>query len=77
MSVGKISGILNSIKRLQWAVWLITVVKQILIPMEARSKAWVWGRSLFGIVVSIPIGGHVCLSLVIVVCCQVEVSVTG
>jgi len=25
--------------------------------MEARSKAWIWGRSLFGTVVSIPIGG--------------------
>jgi hypothetical protein len=44
------------------------------IPVAARSKAWVYGRSLAGIVVSKPAGGHGCLSLVSVVCCQVEVS---
>jgi hypothetical protein len=47
------------------------------IPVAARSKAWVFGRSLTGIVGSNPAGGHGCLSLVIVVCCQVEVSATG
>jgi hypothetical protein len=39
------------------------------IPVAARSKAWVCGRSLAA--------GHGCLSLVSVVCCQVEVSATG
>jgi hypothetical protein len=37
----------------------------------------VCGRSLAGIVGSNPAGGHGCLSLVIVVCCQAEVTVTG
>jgi hypothetical protein len=47
------------------------------IPVAARSKAWVCGRSLAGIVGSNPTGGHGCLSLVSVVCCQVEVSASG
>ena len=45
--------------------------------MAAQSKAWVWGRSLAGIASSNPAGGHGCLSLMSVVCCQVEVSATG
>jgi hypothetical protein len=45
--------------------------------VAARSKAWVYGRSLAGTVGSNPAGGHGCLSLVSVVCCQIEVSVTG
>ena len=44
--------------------------------MAARSKAWVYGRSLAGIAGSNPAGGHGCLSVLIVVCCQVEVSAT-
>jgi hypothetical protein len=47
------------------------------IPVAARSKVWVYGRSLIGIVGSNPTGGHGCLSLVSVVCCQVEVCATG
>jgi hypothetical protein len=47
------------------------------IPVTARSKLWVCGRSLAWIVVSNPAGRHGCLSLVSVVCCQVEVSATG
>jgi hypothetical protein len=47
------------------------------IPVAARSKASVCGRSLTGTAVSNPSGGHACLSLVSVVCCQVEVSATG
>jgi hypothetical protein len=47
------------------------------IPAVARSKAWVCGRSLAGIVGSNPAGGHGCLSLVSVVCSQVEVSASG
>ena len=46
------------------------------IPMAARSKAWVCGRSLAGIAGSNPARGHVCLSVVSVVCCPVEVSAT-
>jgi hypothetical protein len=45
--------------------------------VAARSKAWDCGRSLAGIVGSNPAGGHECLSLVSVVCCQVEVSASG
>jgi hypothetical protein len=45
--------------------------------VAVRSKAWVCGRSLTGILGSNPAGGHGCLSLVSVVCCQVEVSATG
>jgi hypothetical protein len=45
--------------------------------VAARSKAWVCGRSLAGIAGSDPAGGHGCLSLVSVVCCQIEVSATG
>ena len=46
--------------------------------MTARSKAWVCGRLLAGIAGSIQAWGmDVCLSVVGVVCCQVEVSATG
>jgi hypothetical protein len=46
------------------------------IPVAVRFKAWVFGRSLTGIVGSNPTGGmDVCL--VGVVCCQVEVSATS
>ena len=44
------------------------------ISVAARSKAWVYGRLLAGIVGSNPTGG---LSVLSVVCCQVEVSATG
>ena len=40
-------------------------------------KAWVCGRSFAGTVGSNPAGGHGCLSLVIVVYCQVETSASG
>ena len=42
--------------------------------MAARPKAWVCGRSLAGIVGSNPAGGMDVLSVLIVVCRQVEVS---
>jgi hypothetical protein len=45
--------------------------------VAARSKSWVCGRSLAGIAGSNPVGGHECLSLGCVVCCQVEVSASG
>jgi hypothetical protein len=46
------------------------------VPVAARSKAWVCGRSSAEIVGSNPTGGmDVCL--VSVVCCQVEVSAWG
>jgi hypothetical protein len=47
------------------------------LPVAARTKAWVCGRSLAGIVGSNPAGGNGRLSLVSVVCCQVEVSASG
>ena len=43
-------------------------------PLVAR---WVCGRSLSGIAGSNTAGGHGCLSLMNVVCCQVEVSAMG
>jgi hypothetical protein len=46
------------------------------IPLAARSKAWVCHRSFAGIAGSNPTGGHG-MSLLSVVCCQVEVSATG
>jgi len=47
------------------------------IPMVARSKAWVPGRSLGGIAGSNPARGMDVLSPVDVVCCQVEASASG
>jgi hypothetical protein len=47
------------------------------IPVAASSRAWVCGRSLAGVAGSNPTGGDGCLSLVRVVCCQVEVSASG
>jgi len=50
---------------------------KMLVPVAARSKAWVCGRSPEDIVGSKPTGGHGCLPVVSVVCCQVEVSGSG
>ena len=47
------------------------------IPVAEWSNAMVYGRSLAGIAGSNTAGGHGCLSVVNIVCCQVEVSVTG
>ena len=47
------------------------------VPVAARSKAWVCGCSPAETVGSNPTVGHGCLSVVSVVCCQVEVSATG
>ena len=46
------------------------------VPVAARSKAWVFGRSPAEIVGSNPTGGHGCLCVVNVVCCQVDFSAT-
>jgi hypothetical protein len=43
----------------------------------ARSKVLVYGPSIAGIACSNPTGGHGSLSLVSVVCCQVQVSAPG
>jgi hypothetical protein len=43
-------------------------------PVAARSEAWACGRSLAGMPGSNSTGSYECLSLVSVVCCQVEVS---
>jgi hypothetical protein len=45
--------------------------------VAARSKAWVCGRSLAGIAGSNPTGCINVLSLMSVVCCEVQVSATG
>jgi len=50
---------------------------QLLVPVAARSKAWVCGRSSAEIVGSNPIGERGCLYVASVVCCQVEVSATS
>jgi len=42
------------------------------VAVATRSKAWVCGRSLAGIAFFEYRRGHGCLSLVCVVCCQVE-----
>ena len=47
------------------------------IPMAAPSKVWVCGRSFAGILGSNPAGAMDVLSLVSVVCRQVEVSAWG
>ena len=44
--------------------------------VAARSKAWVYSGLLLGFCFRIP-AGHGCLRLMIVVCCQVEVSASG
>jgi len=54
-----------------------TCVQCLLIPVAVRSKAWVFGRSLAGNVGSNPARGIDVLSLVRVVCCQIEVSASG
>jgi hypothetical protein len=50
------------------------------VPVAVRFQAWVCSRSIAGIAgnaSSNTPGGHACLSLVSVVCCQVEVSASG
>jgi hypothetical protein len=47
-----------------------------LIPVAMWPKAWVFGCLLTGIMGSNPAGAW-CLSLVSIVCCQVEVSASG
>ena len=51
--------------------------KSLPVPVAAQSKASVCGLSLAGIVGSYPCGGKDILSVVSVVCCQVEVSAMG
>jgi hypothetical protein len=46
-------------------------------PVAARSKAWVCGRALAGILGSNPTGGMDVYLLYQCLCCQVEVSATG
>jgi len=47
------------------------------VPVAARSKAYVYGRSPAEPVGSNPTGGMDVWSVVSVVCCQVEVSATN
>jgi hypothetical protein len=46
-------------------------------PVAERSQSWVCCCSLAGVAGWNPARGHVCLFLVSVVCCQIEVSATG
>ena len=46
------------------------------IPVAARSKTWVWGRTFAGIVGS-NLAGGMDMFLVSVVCCQVDVSASA
>ena len=46
------------------------------VPLAAPSEAWACGSRFPGLRVRIPLG-HGCLSLVSVVCCQVEVSTSA
>jgi len=48
-----------------------------IVPIPAHSKAWVCGRSLTEVVGSNTAGGMRYLSVVSVVCCQVEFSASG
>jgi len=58
--------------------FLLCVVMVIMpVRLAARSKAWVCDRSPAEIVGSNPTGGRGCLSVVSVVCCQVEVSASS
>ena len=59
------------------AFFLNGVLFDSLIPLAARSKAWVCGRTLIGIVGSNPVRRHVGLSTVSVVCYHAEVSGMG
>jgi hypothetical protein len=52
--------------------WLITPI-----PVAAWFKARVCGRSVFGIAGPNPAKRRGCLSLTSVVCCQIQVSVSG
>jgi hypothetical protein len=47
------------------------------IPVVARSKAWVCGRSLARILGSNPTRRYGCLCFVSVACCQVKISASG
>jgi hypothetical protein len=62
---------------MQFALCFYCLVSHKPISGAARCKAWVYGRSLAGIAGSNPAGGQECVSVVDVVCCQVEVSTTG
>ena len=44
------------------------------VPVAARIKAWVWGRSLAGIAGSNPAGE---MDVCFIVCCEVDVSASG
>ena len=52
-----------------YETWEFDVVISENVPVAARSKAWVCGRSLAEIAGSNPTGGYGCLSVESVVCC--------
>jgi len=67
-------SILHSLCYLEYSLMNVRTIF-VLVPVVARSMVWVCGRLLPGIVVRIPPGAW--MSVVSVVCCQVEVSESG
>ena len=58
--------------------FVLDISRRVPVPVAERSKAWVYGRwNVGGVAGSNPAVGHGCLSLVNVLCCQVEVSASG
>jgi hypothetical protein len=55
----------------------MAVMKSVKVPVAVRAKALVCGCSFAEIVGSNPAVRYACLSVVSVVCCQVEVSSTS
>jgi hypothetical protein len=55
----------------------VFIIAHLPIPVAARSQTWVFGRSLCWDCGFKSRRGHGCLSLMIVVCCQGEVSASG
>jgi len=53
------------------------ITRDVPVPVAARCQAWVCGRSAAENVGSNTTVGHGCLSVVSVVCSQVEVSATS
>jgi len=58
-------------------LWFYTINHCLPVQVAARSKVYVCGRLPAGIVGSNSSRGYGCLSVVSVVCCQVEVYATS
>jgi hypothetical protein len=58
-------------------IYFIEYIYIMLMPVAERFKGRLCGRSVSEVAVSNPRQGHGCLSLLSVLCCQVEVCATG